>query len=106
MTQAYEKVKWYVEANARVQALGDATTLPLEEAMQVWDDPVSRVEVLRVLEAWAMGPKVELIFSQCPKIVLQELTDVERQQLIDYWCVFYSNLTFEYLKQRLQGKVL
>jgi hypothetical protein len=103
VSSTYDKVKWYVESNAKLQALGDATTLPLERALEVVDDPVSRVETMRIIELWAMGDKVELIFTQCPKDVLEQLTDVEHQQLIDYWVQRYPNLVFEYLKKRIEG---
>lgn len=97
------KAKWIVEQNAYLQAKNDAMTIPYGDVYDIVTDQPLKAAAINMIQTWAMSPKVDVIFTQLPKEELATLDDQQRQDLIDYWCMRYPELVYQFLSKRLEN---
>lgn len=101
-TQRYARAKWIVESNSKVQAQGDAKDFPEERLVEVLTDPMTYTHFEGTMKSWRYGMKARLVFVQLNQKDYEELTYVEKQELIQLWVNLYFKEVMKLLKERLE----
>ena len=102
--RAYAKAKFVIETNAKGQAKSDADTTPLLKAMQYLSDPKVIVDAVEVLHHWTATYDTSVVFTNLDKSDYEALTEIQKAELVEYWCQLFPVLVIEYLKKRLERR--
>jgi hypothetical protein len=101
-TQRYARAKWIVEANAKVQAMGDAATCPKERMIEIIMDPMTYTLYEGSMKSWRYGIKAQLVFVQMNEKDYELLTYEEKQELIQIWIDLFYQEVMKLLKERYE----
>ena len=92
LSKEFKNAKWIIETAAYDQAVHDVVKTHWQQLKPQVDDPHTWIEANTMLQMWARGDNIGVIFAQLPEKDYKSLTPREVERLIDHWINLYPTI--------------
>jgi hypothetical protein len=104
MASPYLNAQWGINTAAAMQAASDVKNTEEQQGRDyLYNDFDTRKAALKVLASWKKNGKTAGIFAIVPKSVYEQLTDDEKDRLVDQWINEYVEQYMTKLREKLRG---